>query len=170
VASIYIHIPWCAAKCPYCDFNTYAATTWPEARYATALIDELASRRGDRPWCDATVETVFFGGGTPSLFAPASIARIVDGIAAHWSIADDVEITMEANPGSVERDRLRAFRDAGVNRLSLGIQAFQPGLLTTLGRVHDADDGRAAIAAARAAGKRHILPRGDRAHLSGTGD
>jgi len=152
MASLYVHIPYCAAKCPYCDFNSYAVSRWPEERYTAALIAEIGARAGEPPWTGAAVETVFFGGGTPSLFAPATIGRVLDAVAARFRLAPEVEVTLEANPGSVERGRLADLRAAGVNRLSLGIQSFQDSLLTTLGRVHDADDGRAAIAAARAAG------------------
>jgi oxygen-independent coproporphyrinogen-3 oxidase len=151
-ASLYVHIPYCHAKCPYCDFNSYAATEWPEDRYADALLAELGTHRSTEPWRDTTLATIFFGGGTPSLFRPATIARLLDGIAARWRVAVDAEITLEANPGTVERGRLAGFRTAGVNRLSFGVQSFQPHLLRTLGRIHSADDARAALAAARAAG------------------
>ncbi len=150
--SLYVHIPYCQAKCPYCDFNSYAATTWPEETYAAALLDELRRHVAEPPFAGAAVATIFFGGGTPSLSQPATIGRLLDGIAAACPVAADVEITLEANPGTVERTRLAGFRSAGVNRLSFGIQSFQPELLATLGRVHGPDDARAAIAAARAAG------------------
>lgn len=150
--ALYLHLPWCEAKCPYCDFNSYAATAWPEDAYADALLAELRMRIAEPAWRARSVATVFFGGGTPSLFAPATIGRLLDGIAAACTLAGDVEITLEANPGTVERARLTGFRRAGVNRLSFGIQSFQPSLLVTLGRIHDADDARAAIVAARAAG------------------
>ena len=150
--SLYVHIPYCEAKCPYCDFNSYAAVRWPEERYTAALIDELRAYAGVAPWRGARVATIFFGGGTPSLFRPASIAAVLDAVAATYPLAADVEITLEANPGTVERARLAGFRGVGVNRLSFGIQSFQPALLTTLGRIHTADDSRAAIDAARAAG------------------
>ena len=150
--SLYVHIPYCQAKCPYCDFNSYASTTWPEDAYAQALLDELRQRISDAPFAGASVATIFFGGGTPSLFQPATIARILDGVAAMCPLAADVEITLEANPGTVERERLAGFRHAGVKRLSFGIQSFQSALLVTLGRIHDPDDARAAIRAARAAG------------------
>jgi oxygen-independent coproporphyrinogen-3 oxidase len=150
--SLYVHIPYCQAKCPYCDFNSYAAARWPEERYAQALADELRSYMTASPWRDATVATIFFGGGTPSLFRPATIGRLLETIAACTRVAPDVEVTLEANPGTVERARLAGFRSAGINRLSFGIQSFAPALLATLGRIHSADDSRAAIAAARAAG------------------
>jgi oxygen-independent coproporphyrinogen-3 oxidase len=150
--SLYVHIPYCEAKCPYCDFNSYAVERFPEERYADALIAELDTYVALPPWRGATIATIFFGGGTPSLFRPATIGRLLDAFAARAALADDVEITLEANPGTVERTRLEGFRGAGVNRLSFGIQSFQPDLLRTLGRIHSADDARAAIAAARAAG------------------
>lgn len=151
-ASLYLHLPWCQAKCPYCDFNSYAATTWPEDAYADALLAELETHLAAPPWRETSLRTIFFGGGTPSLFRPATIGRLLDGIAARWPLAADAEITLEANPGSVERARLTGFREAGVNRVSFGVQSFRPPLLQTLGRVHSADDARAAYAAARAAG------------------
>jgi oxygen-independent coproporphyrinogen III oxidase len=150
--SLYVHIPYCQVKCPYCDFNSYAATSWPEDAYTSALIDELRGRVVAPPFAGATVTTIFFGGGTPSLFQPATIGRILDAVAAHCPLAADLEVTLEANPGTVERARLAGFRAAGVRRLSFGIQSFQAPLLVTLGRVHDAEDARAAIRAARAAG------------------
>ena len=151
-ASLYVHIPYCHVKCPYCDFNSYAATEWPEERYADALLAELDGYARASPWHGTTLASIFFGGGTPSLFQPATIARLLDGVAACWRLSPDVEVTLEANPGTVERARLAGFRAAGVNRLSFGIQSFQPDLLRTLGRIHSGDDARAAIGAARAAG------------------
>ena len=150
--SLYVHIPYCHAKCPYCDFNSYAATRWPEDAYADALLTELRARTREAPFRSAMIATIFFGGGTPSLFAPATIGRLLDGIAATCAVAGDAEVTLEANPGTVERGRLAGFRSAGVNRLSFGVQSFQPALLTTLGRIHGPDESRAAVDAARAAG------------------
>ena len=152
IFSLYVHIPYCQAKCPYCDFNSYAAARWPEERYARALADELRGYVALPPWQGATVATIYFGGGTPSLFRPATIGWLLDSIAACLRVAPDVEVTLEANPGTVARARLADFRSAGVNRLSLGVQSFQPALLATLGRIHSADDARTAIVAARAAG------------------
>lgn len=150
--SLYVHIPYCQAKCPYCDFNSYAATTWPEDAYADALLEELRRRGDAAPFVGAAIGTIFFGGGTPSLFRPRTIDRLLNGVSAAFALADDIEITLEANPGTIERARLADFRRAGVKRLSFGIQSFQPALLQTLGRVHDAEEARTAIAAARAAG------------------
>lgn len=152
MASIYIHIPYCAAKCPYCDFNSYAAHEWPEDVYAAALVTELRTRATETPWSSSTIETIFFGGGTPSLFQASTIGRILEAIARGWPVAPNVEVTLEANPGSTEQARLQDFRRAGVNRLSLGIQSLHEHLLTTLGRVHSVEDGRTAIETARAAG------------------
>ncbi len=150
--SLYIHIPYCQVKCPYCDFNSYASTSWPEDAYTDALLAELRLHTAAAPFAHAEVATIFFGGGTPSLFQPATIGRILDGVAATCPLATDLEVTLEANPGTVERERLAGFRAAGVKRLSFGIQSFQPTLLTTLGRAHGPDDARAAVRAARAAG------------------
>ena len=151
-ASLYLHIPYCQAKCGYCDFNSYAAAAWPEDAYADALLAELDVHLAAAPWRNTTLRTIFFGGGTPSLFRPETIARLLDGIAARWPLAGDAEITLEANPGTVERARLAGFRAAGVNRVSFGVQSFRPALLRTLDRIHSADDAFAAFAAARAAG------------------
>ncbi|HEV7413853.1 MAG TPA: radical SAM family heme chaperone HemW [Casimicrobiaceae bacterium] len=145
--ALYVHIPWCLKKCPYCDFNSHERRgEIPEARYVDALLADLElalpSIWGRR------VHTVFFGGGTPSLFAPESIDRILAGVRARVALAPDAEITLEANPGTFERARFAGFKAAGINRLSLGVQSFEPRFLNALGRVHDADEARAAAAAA----------------------
>jgi oxygen-independent coproporphyrinogen-3 oxidase len=145
--SLYVHIPWCLKKCPYCDFNSHERRgEIPEARYVDALLADLElalpSIWGRR------VHTVFFGGGTPSLFAPESIDRILAGVRARVALAPDAEITLEANPGTFERARFAGFKAAGVNRLSVGVQSFEPRFLQALGRVHDADEARAAASAA----------------------
>jgi len=155
-ASLYIHIPWCLSRCPYCDFNTYAAQTWPEEEYAAALVAELSFFCDRAPFRDAVLDTVFFGGGTPSLFAPATIERLLGEIAKRSPINADPEITLEANPGTVDRDRFAGFRGAGVNRLSIGIQSFQPRLLRALGRRHSVAESRIALDAARAAGFHNV--------------
>ena len=145
--ALYVHIPWCLKKCPYCDFNSHERRgEIPEARYVDALLADLElalpSIWGRR------VHTVFFGGGTPSLFAPESIDRILAGVRARVALAPDAEITLEANPGTFERARFAGFKAAGINRLSVGVQSFEPRFLNALGRVHDADEARAAAAAA----------------------
>ena len=151
--SLYVHIPWCLKKCPYCDFNSHAlrdpAEPPPEARYVDALIADLEA---SLPFVwGRRVHTVFIGGGTPSLFAPASIERLIAAIRARLPLEPGCEITMEANPGTFERDRFRGFADAGVTRLSIGAQSFDDVKLIALGRVHDAAQARAAIDEARSA-------------------
>jgi oxygen-independent coproporphyrinogen III oxidase len=150
--SLYIHIPYCQAKCPYCDFNSYAAAAWPEAEYTRAIIAEMSGRGAEPPWKETRVKTIFFGGGTPSLFAPASIASMVEAANRIFGIESDAEITLEANPGTVSAAKLAGFRTAGVNRLSFGAQSFNPVTLKFLGRIHDADDTRQAASLARRAG------------------
>ena len=145
--ALYVHIPWCLKKCPYCDFNSHERRgEIPEARYVDALLADLElalpSIWGRR------VHTVFFGGGTPSLFAPESIDRILAGVRARVALAPDAEITLEANPGTFERARFAHFKAAGIDRLSVGVQSFEPRFLHALGRVHDAGEARAAAAAA----------------------
>jgi oxygen-independent coproporphyrinogen-3 oxidase len=145
--SLYIHIPWCLKKCPYCDFNSHERRgEIPEASYVEALLADLEfalpSIWGRR------VRTVFFGGGTPSLFSPESIDRILAGVRARIALSPEAEITLEANPGTFERARFAGFKAAGVNRLSVGVQSFEPRFLQALGRVHDADEARAAASAA----------------------
>lgn len=145
----YLHLPWCERKCPYCDFNSHAAEDFPEDAYIDALIEDL---RGEYAGETRPVETVFIGGGTPSLFSVVGIARLLDGLQGSLQLADDAEITMEANPGSAETTKLAGFAAAGVNRFSLGVQSFNDGSLARLGRVHDANSARRAIVAARASG------------------
>ena len=149
--SLYVHLPWCVAKCPYCDFNSHALPeVLPEKAYVDALLADLELEL-PRIW-GRTVHTVFFGGGTPSLFSAISIERILNGVAALVKLAPNAEITLEANPGTVEHDRFEAYRAAGVNRISLGIQSFNNRHLQALGRVHDGDQARVAIEAVRQAG------------------
>jgi oxygen-independent coproporphyrinogen-3 oxidase len=149
--SLYVHLPWCVRKCPYCDFNSYEARgELPDLEYVAALLRDL---RGELTLAQGrAIETVFLGGGTPSLFSGAAIARLLEGVRAAASIAANAEITLEANPGAVDAARFAAFRDAGVNRLSIGVQSFRDDKLRVLGRVHDAAQAEAAVAAARAAG------------------
>lgn len=146
---VYVHWPFCAAKCPYCDFNSHVRHQPPDqARFAAAFVREIAAMAARAP--GRTVNSIFVGGGTPSLMEPATIGAILDAVAAHWSVAADVEVTMEANPSSVEAERFRGYRAAGVNRLSLGVQALNDVDLRLLGRLHDVAQARAAIEIARA--------------------
>lgn len=141
---VYVHWPFCASKCPYCDFNSHVRhQPVDEARFAAAFTREVAHSAALAP--GRTVTSIFFGGGTPSLMKPATIAAILDAIASRWSVAADVEVTLEANPTSVEADRFRGYRAAGVNRVSLGVQALNDGDLRTLGRKHDVAEALAAV-------------------------
>ena len=145
--SLYVHIPWCLRKCPYCDFNSHQKQgELPEGEYVDALIADLESSLA-RVW-GRRLHTIFIGGGTPSLFAPQSIERLVTAIRTRLMVAPDTEITMEANPGTFERERFRGYRAAGVTRLSLGVQSFDDAMLAAVGRVHGADEARRALAAA----------------------
>jgi oxygen-independent coproporphyrinogen-3 oxidase len=149
--SLYIHIPWCVRKCPYCDFNSHEVRgAIPEQDYLAALATDLEQ---DLPlvW-DRTLETVFIGGGTPSLFSPGAIEQLLGAVRARLPLKPDAEITLEANPGTVDRERFAGFRKAGVNRLSLGIQSFDSVMLEHIGRIHDGHAAHTAIDAARAAG------------------
>ena len=153
--SLYIHIPWCVRKCPYCDFNSHEIREdIPEARYITALIADLEQ---DLPavW-GRTVDSLFIGGGTPSLFSARGIERLLGEIRARIPLKPGAEITLEANPGTVDQARFSGFREAGVNRLSMGIQSFQDDLLTAIGRIHDGTEARAAVESARHAGFENI--------------
>jgi len=145
--ALYVHIPWCLKKCPYCDFNSHEAKgDAPEAAYVDALIADLEfalpSIWGRR------VVSVFIGGGTPSLFSAGAIDRLLAGVRARVPLSPDAEVTLEANPGTFEREKFSGFRAAGINRLSLGVQSFDPKHLRALGRVHDADEARRAADAA----------------------
>jgi oxygen-independent coproporphyrinogen-3 oxidase len=146
---VYVHLPWCIRKCPYCDFNSHEAPAGgvDEAGYLDALeadLDASLPLVWGRP-----VQTVFIGGGTPSLFSPQGIDRLLASLRARLRVAPDAEVTMEANPGTFERERFSGFRSAGVNRLSLGVQSFDDARLAAIGRVHDAAQARAAAQAAR---------------------
>jgi oxygen-independent coproporphyrinogen-3 oxidase len=150
--SLYIHIPWCQSKCPYCDFNSHAAAVWPEDEYVRALIAELERRAGDPVWQGKSLRTIFFGGGTPSLFDPRSIGRILDSAQQLFGLEPDPEITLEANPGTVDAAKLAGLRAAGINRISFGAQSFNPAVLKFLGRIHSAEETREAARAAHRAG------------------
>src|SRR6476620_12297728 len=146
--AVYVHWPFCLSKCPYCDFNSHVRHGGiDEARFLRAYETEIAKVSAQMP--DRTVSTIFFGGGTPSLMQPSSVQTILDCIAKHWSVAPDVEVTLEANPTSVEATRFRGFRSAGINRVSLGVQALDDGALKELGRLHTAQEALDAVAIAR---------------------
>ena len=152
--SAYIHIPWCIKKCPYCDFNSHTAREIPEQAYVEALIQDFntdAHLAFDRP-----LNSIFFGGGTPSLFRAKSIARILEAISQKLRFAEDIEITLEANPGATEYHNLAELKAAGVNRLSIGVQSFKSAHLQTLGRIHSSHEATAAYQAARDAGFENI--------------
>ena len=140
--SLYIHLPWCVKKCPYCDFNSHAAQGIPEAAYIDALLLDLERALPDI-W-GRKIHTVFFGGGTPSLFSPDGIDRILTGVRTLTQLMPGAEVTLEANPGTVEAAKFKGFRDAGVTRISLGIQSFNPRHLKALGRIHDDLEARRA--------------------------
>ncbi|MEE4144162.1 MAG: radical SAM family heme chaperone HemW [Halieaceae bacterium] len=147
---LYIHLPWCERKCPYCDFNSHEARNIPEMDYVDALLRDLDIDRklaGDRP-----VSSLFIGGGTPSLFSGRAIARLLAGIGSLVELSPSLEASMEANPGSAEAEKFTAFREAGINRLSLGVQSFDDVQLQALGRVHNSDQARAAVSHALDAG------------------
>ncbi len=147
--ALYIHIPWCVRKCPYCDFNSHEAReAVPEARYVAALLADLEQALPS-VW-GRRVYSVFFGGGTPSLFSARSIDAVLAAVRARLPLAPDAEVTLEANPGTVEAGKFREFRAAGVNRLSIGIQSFNPAHLRSLGRIHDEREARRAVEVAQA--------------------
>jgi putative oxygen-independent coproporphyrinogen III oxidase len=149
--SLYVHIPWCVRKCPYCDFNSHAnAEPIPETAYVDALLADLdldIVRVRNR-----SLTSVFIGGGTPSLFSADAIARLLEGITIRLACTPDMEVTLEANPGTLEAGKFEGFRQAGVNRLSIGIQSFNNASLEQLGRIHDADAAIAAVQQAKAGG------------------
>jgi len=151
--TLYVHLPWCVRKCPYCDFNSHEQRgALPTARYVDALLADL----------DATLEAaqgrslqgIFIGGGTPSLFPAEDVARLLAGIGARLPLVADAEVTLEANPGTAEAQRFRAYREAGVNRLSLGVQSFDPVRLKSLGRIHDEREAQRAVELAQASFER----------------
>jgi oxygen-independent coproporphyrinogen-3 oxidase len=144
---VYIHWPFCKSKCPYCDFNSHVRDGVEQARWRQALLTELEHAAREAP--DCRVETMFFGGGTPSLMEPETVGALIARTRELWDTADDVEITLEANPTSVEAANFAALAEAGVNRVSLGVQALDPAALKFLGREHSADEAIAAIATAR---------------------
>jgi len=149
---IYVHWPFCRAKCPYCDFNSHVREAIDQRRWRDALLTELAHYAAQTP--GRTVTSLFFGGGTPSLMEPETVAAVIEAVGRHWPSTPDLEITLEANPTSVETGRFRGFRDAGVNRVSIGVQALDDAMLKFLGRQHSADEAIRALEIGRA-----IFPR-----------
>ena len=149
--SLYIHIPWCVRKCPYCDFNSHAQRgDLPEAAYIAAMLEDLDQ---DLDYIQGReLASIFIGGGTPSLFSASAYAQLFDGLRQRLRFSRDIEITLEANPGTLEQGRFAAYRELGINRLSIGVQSFDAQQLKKLGRIHSAGDALAAIASARDAG------------------
>jgi len=151
---LYVHFPYCLSKCPYCDFASTAARVVPEARYTAALLAELAARAeglGRRQ-----LQSVFIGGGTPSLWSPALVGRLLEEVGRRFEVPPGTEITLEANPGAADAERFAGYRAAGVNRLSMGVQSFEPSTLAALGRGHDGPQAVRAYQAARAAGFENV--------------
>jgi len=144
---LYIHWPFCEAKCPYCDFNSHVSRVIDQAAWKAAYLSELDRYAVETP--GRTVTSVFFGGGTPSLMNPDTVADVIAKIRSLWPVANDLEITLEANPGSVEAGRFKAYRDGGVSRISMGIQALNDPDLKRLGRIHTVDEALAAFDTAR---------------------
>lgn len=153
--SLYIHFPFCVKKCLYCDFDSVSGSSVTTDEYVTAVVREMELRRAglDRP---VSVPTLYFGGGTPSLMAPELVGRVIDAAARLYGVEADAEVTLEANPGTLTTEKLAGYRQAGVNRLSLGVQSLDDGLLQRLGRVHSAEEARAAFETARDAGFANI--------------
>ncbi len=149
--SLYVHLPWCVRKCPYCDFNSHAAgPTLPEEEYVDALLADLDAdlqHVHGRP-----LTSIFFGGGTPSLFSDRALGRLLEGVERRIAFAPDIEITLEANPGTFEQAKFKGYRSLGINRLSIGVQSFQEAKLKALGRIHNGDEAIRAADMARAAG------------------
>jgi oxygen-independent coproporphyrinogen-3 oxidase len=149
---LYVHWPFCQAKCPYCDFNSHVAAQIDQSRWLSCYLSEIKRYSSEVP--GRTLTSIYFGGGTPSLMSPETVAAILEAIRAEWPVANDLEVTLEANPTSVEAGRFRGFRDAGVNRVSMGLQALNDEDLRLLGRLHSAAEGRAAFDIARS-----VFPR-----------
>ena len=150
--SLYLHIPYCISKCPYCDFNSHVVGEIPERDYTGALLRELEFYGEKDSWRGRTVQSIFFGGGTPSTFHPASIGKLLAWVAATFPINADCEITLEANPGTIDAAHFAGYREAGINRISVGVQSFQPRLLKLLGRVHNASEAKIALNVVKQAG------------------
>ena len=172
--ALYVHWPFCVSKCPYCDFNSHVRDAVDQAAWRDALLADLAHEAALLP--DHRLTSIFFGGGTPSLMPPATVEAVIAAARAHWRAADDLEITLEANPNSAEAANFADLASAGVNRISLGLQSFDDASLAFLGRAHSADEGQRALAAAQAAVDRvsfdliYALPGDDEASWTATLD
>lgn len=149
---VYVHFPYCLSKCPYCDFASTAAKQIPDERYTRAILTELTARVEQQQLKGREVTSIFIGGGTPSLWAPRSVAAVLEAIDTQLHVAAGCEITLEANPGAADAERFSGYRAAGVNRLSMGVQSFEASTLSTLGRAHDGATAQRAFSAARTAG------------------
>jgi len=147
---VYIHFPYCLSKCPYCDFASRAEKVIPQRRYTDAVLRELDTR--SREFGGREAVSIYFGGGTPSLWDPPLFAQVLRGVRSLWRVRDDAEITLEANPGTTDEERFAAFREAGANRISIGVQSFAPAQLISLGRKHSPGDAVHAYQTARKAG------------------
>lgn len=157
--AVYLHVPWCVQKCPYCDFNSHTlAGALPEAEWLARIVDDLTEDLAAPGWAlrERPVASIFFGGGTPSLLQPQTVAAALEALDQRLTLSRDLEITLEANPGTVDAGRFRGLRAAGVNRLSLGVQSFSDRALTALGRIHGSAEAVKAVASARAAGFERI--------------
>jgi oxygen-independent coproporphyrinogen-3 oxidase len=158
---VYVHWPFCLSKCPYCDFNSHVRhAPVDEERYVRAFTREIETTAARTP--GRTVSSIFLGGGTPSLMKPQTVGAVLDAIGKNWSVAPDVEVTLEANPTSVEATRFRGYRAAGVNRVSLGVQALDDASLKALGRLHTAQEALDAVKIARGAFDRYSFDLGGR--------
>lgn len=150
--SLYIHLPYCISKCPYCDFNSHVVAEIPEKSYTAALISEIDYYAKLDDWRGRSVQSIFFGGGTPSTFHPSNIGAVLDKVDARFHTGANCEITLEANPGTVDSENFHGYRQCGVNRISVGVQSFQPRLLKFLGRIHSADEAKRALTVVRDSG------------------
>ncbi len=150
--SLYIHIPYCISKCPYCDFNSHVVPKIPERQYTEALAKELDLHSSTDAWSGRSLKSIFFGGGTPSMFSPTSIGRVLEKADHLFPFEKNIEITLEANPGTADSAKFSGYRSCGVNRMSIGAQSLQPHLLKFLGRVHAASETRQALRIVRSAG------------------
>ena len=154
--SIYVHFPFCAQRCPYCDFNVHVKKQIPQKKFIESILLEAQARSASEIWKDRKISTVFFGGGTPSLFKADLLAELITGLQNLWRFEDQPEISMEANPEEIDQAYCTELLKAGINRLSIGVQSFQEDFLKKLGRIHSAEKAKLAVSAARQAGFKNI--------------